>query len=393
MFVLQPAHEFGQFLRRELNSTDTSLHWDFFEFAVAWINRRGMQIIAEPARSFLAAGHAIRATVGLDFASTSLEGLDGLLQLEADGADITTHVFFDENPSCTFHPKVYLFRNGARARLIVGSNNMTGAGLRTNIEASLCLDCSLDDSTLVAAMEALSQWRNPQSEFRSKRLTSALLSELSDCGLVRSEADIQRWQNAAAARVVAARAVRFGRSITRRRDSAQNYEAVRIAGTLLPHAIPPLVADPIPDREPEEVLLMRVRKRRDGRQVQISMRVLENSFLNAVNTVLLADGTTRHIGFNEARGSHNTARFEAPELADMANPVARFRRVSIHGRSEILFELFDADAEGEGEEILRQLEEGISTPPYMNLAQLRQEQTALSTSNRETAQWYRLAID
>ena len=68
-----------------------------------------------------------------------------LLDLEDEWTHITTHVFHDKNPACTFHPKVYLFTNSNNARLFVGSNNMTRAGLGTNIEAALGVTGALSD--------------------------------------------------------------------------------------------------------------------------------------------------------------------------------------------------------------------------------------------------------
>lgn len=133
MFIVQPTSSFGDVIGEELRSEEAGQRqWQTFEFAVAWVNRPGAERIKEPMRAFLAAGGCIRATVGLDFGSTSYEGLGSLLDLEGEGTDITTHVFCDENPACTFHPKVFLFSNAERARLFVGSNNMTGAGLDTN---------------------------------------------------------------------------------------------------------------------------------------------------------------------------------------------------------------------------------------------------------------------
>ena len=140
---------------------------------------------------------------------------------------------------------------------------------------------------------------------------------------------------------------------------------------------------------------MRVRPRRNGMQLQISMRVLEASFMKGAGEVILTDGSRREIGYNVARGVRNTARFEAPEMQGMKNPVARFQWVDAGGSEGeadrvMRFEIFDADSDGDGAKILRKLEEGISTPPVTNLQKLSREGTVLSKSNREIAQWYLL---
>jgi HKD family nuclease len=57
-----------------------------------------------------------------------------------------------------FHPKIYLVRGGEHARLVVGSANLTLAGLNNNIEAGLVLDLDLgnaDDKALVDNIEML----------------------------------------------------------------------------------------------------------------------------------------------------------------------------------------------------------------------------------------------
>jgi hypothetical protein len=111
--------------------------------------------------------------------------------------------------------------------------------------------------------------------------------------------------------------------------------------------------------------------------------------------VILTDGSPREIGYNMARGKPNTARFEAPEMQEMATPVARFRWVSVErpggGVDKVLqCELFDADNSRVGAEIFQKLKDGIASPPVTNLAFLGREETVLSKSDQDHSQWYRL---
>lgn len=140
---------------------------------------------------------------------------------------------------------------------------------------------------------------------------------------------------------------------------------------------------------------MRVRPRRNGNQLQISMKILEASFMHGVQEVVSGGGTTRPIGYNMARGVRNTARFEAPELRGIQNPVARFQWVVIRvaglaPKRVLQYEIFDANVDAQGRAILKKLRDGISTPPLMKLEDLSQEETVLSISNTNNAQWYRL---
>jgi hypothetical protein len=153
---------------------------------------------------------------------------------------------------------------------------------------------------------------------------------------------------------------------------------------------------------PGEVMLMRVRPRRDGKQLQISVKVHESNFMNRARTLVsAANGSRKEIGGSVTKRGEkgealNTLHFEAPELRGMDNPVARFSWVARAvpkkaARNILQYEVFDAATSTEGKEILQKLEEGISKPPKTNLSQLSRDETVLSKRDRKRAQWYRLA--
>ncbi len=384
MFIVQPIVSFADIICNELKSgTSSNANWHTFEFAVAWVNQAGARMVTEAVRDFLGRGGRVRATAGLDFGSTTYEGLEAFLSLEASGLDITTHVFCDENPACTFHPKVFLFSNGEFARLFVGSNNMTAGGLETNIEVTIGCFGALDHDAIRDARRILSSWRDESTESRSRRLTRPLLDKLYNRGYVSTELEIRNRRTDDKVGRRSAGEPLFGRSPATPRRSGypatprkvKRGEAAQSASTA--------------------TLLMRVRARRNGNQLQISMKVLEASFMNGAAEVVSVGGTTRRIGFNRARGGRNTARFEAPEMTRVKNPVARFRWVNVGAdqgapRRVLQYEIFDAESDPEGARIFRKLEEGIGNPPVTDLAALSVDETVLSTSTRQKAQWYRL---
>lgn len=387
MFIVQPDSNFGDFVCEELLSANGSqLQWHAFEFAVAWVNRSGAQKIREAARDFLVRGGDIRATVGLDFGSTTYEGLSSLLDLEGSGS-VTTHVFCDENPACTFHPKVFLFSNAERAHLFVGSNNMTGAGLQTNVEATFRFSSALDNDAISVARRQLASWRT-ESDSRVRRLTRELLEELRNRKYVLTEDELRERRKSQSRPASSQERPLFGRS-SLSRGKSDHRPGNRSRSKRAPR--PTLGA----------VLLMRVRPRRNGGQFQISMKVLEASFMKGAKEVVSPDGARRAIGYNlatrtgSAQTVKNTARFEAPEMMGMKNPVARFRWIDI-GRSSgnpekvLQYEIFDAASSAEGVKILKSLQDGIVSPPVTNLEQLSQEQTVLSVREPSKAQWYRL---
>jgi HKD family nuclease len=171
MFHNQPlVHRFGKALTDDLVSEE----WGRAEFAVAWVRRSGTQHLAAPFRAFLKSGGTMQITVGVDIENTSHEGLKDLLALEYDGS-IETFIHHNE-AEVTFHPKVYLLRNEENARLIVGSNNLTGAGLFLNTEAGLQIDAPLSDPVITAARTALAAWRDPSG--LARRLDETLLGDL-----------------------------------------------------------------------------------------------------------------------------------------------------------------------------------------------------------------------
>ena len=145
---------------------------------------------------------------------------------------------------------------------------------------------------------------------------------------------------------------------------------------------------------------MRVRPRRTGTQLQISMQVHQGSFMNSAAEVVSAiDGAPRVIGYDHiTRGGRrvpNLARFEASEMAGMTNPVARFRWVEATGpnnleQRQLQYEIFDADSDDDGRQILTELRATISSPPIRNLRNLSRTTTVVSKSNLAIAQGYRL---
>lgn len=75
----------------------------------------------------------------------------------------------------TFHPKLYLFRNETRARLIVGSNNLTEPGFFTNTEVSLQVGVGIGDQVIAEALAALESWTDT-NEGLARELDTSLIS-------------------------------------------------------------------------------------------------------------------------------------------------------------------------------------------------------------------------
>lgn len=322
MFYNQPlAHRFGKELASEIEGSK----WSRIEIAVAWVRHSGMQHLNSSFRLFLERGGFVQVVVGIDIENTSVEGLRDLLMLQAYG---TIDIFIHHNEaSTTFHPKVYLLRNDKEARLIVGSNNLTQAGLFINTEAGLQIDASLSDPLIQEVCTAMANWRNPDTGFALK-LDDTLLDDLVSMGYVLDE-----------------------NTLNKRRDSSNKTSIPRQSkkGQALfktqRYTAPPIDSNFVSSAQlPGTVLLMRVRRASETErrtQIQIPIRVLESNFFFGISE-LTSDHDGRIHKFIEAwaRGVLNTIKIEVPEIEPMGDPVLRLEKTD----DAIRYRAYDANA-------------------------------------------------
>lgn len=350
MFYNQPlAHRFGKALADDLESGQ----WQRIEMAVAWVRRSGTKHVASSFRKFLREGGVAQITVGVDIENTSHEGLSDLLSWRSAG-EIETYIHHNE-ASVVFHPKVYLLRNDTQARLIVGSNNLTEAGLFLNTEAGLQLDAPLTDQVITDARTALAAWRDPASDL-ARRLDTTLLNDMLALGYIFPEEELRR---------------------RRKRSDAQSKKK-RPPGSQALFKFQRVTRPGIPTASgrgtniPGTVLLMRVRRSR-GTQVQIPFRVFETPFFAGFTKIVSAqDGHPR--GLNPA-GGRNTLKVEMRETENMTDPVLRLERTA----TAILYEVFDS-ASVLGAPILRALVNGFAIDPPV---------TSQTIPDRTRATWWR----
>lgn len=345
------AHRFGVALVGCIEGSE----WQSFEAAVAWVRRSGTQHLIPSLRGFLRRGGSVQITVGVDIENTSEEGLQDLLDLGTSGR---AEIFVYHNEfEVTFHPKVYLFTTTDRARLIVGSNNLTEAGLYANTEAGLQIDGRPQDPVMVEARQALESWRDP-AEKLVRPLDAALLADLVREGYVFSERVLrQRRRQATEGR---ARSSRTRQLFARKRITVPSFRPV------LPQV--------------GLVLLMRVRRASETArrtQVQLPIRVVRTQFFQGANELISGHDGRRHaIVQASARGGINTLKVEIPEIEPMNEPVLRLERAP----TGIVYEVYDAGSVL-GWPIMDALRIGLrTTPPTTSL-------TLPSKPHRST--WFR----
>lgn len=105
---------------------------------VAFAKNSGVLRIKDDLKSFKEKGGRVNIYVGIDLGGTSYEALTALL-VHTDSLNV-----IHAEKSQTFHSKIYQFSGKHKEIIIVGSHNLTGGGLWTNVESSVHL--SLDAS-------------------------------------------------------------------------------------------------------------------------------------------------------------------------------------------------------------------------------------------------------
>jgi HKD family nuclease len=115
---------------------------------VAFINESGVRQIEA---QLLANTASVTVFAGIRNDATSYQGL-----VRLHDAVNTLYTVDTSARTFIFHPKLFLVRGKERARLLVGSANLTFAGLNRNIEAGMLLDFDLtdeDDRVLIDEIE------------------------------------------------------------------------------------------------------------------------------------------------------------------------------------------------------------------------------------------------
>ncbi len=104
-------------------------------FAVAYARWDGLGLISEKLEQFLRAGGVLETAYGFDNDVTSPDSfLYGLYLKELYPGNVYCGAYEDKYRNAVFHPKLLLFEGKDYFQAIVGSANLTGAGLSRNIE-------------------------------------------------------------------------------------------------------------------------------------------------------------------------------------------------------------------------------------------------------------------
>jgi len=133
-YVGAPAHRPLGFLRTLLDRSDEAL------LAVAYVRKAGVGLIEREVRALRRRGGTLRVLTTFDFGLTQPVALEALMD---EGAEVKTARFADR----AYHPKIYLGRGTSGARALVGSANLTAAGLVRNVEGGVAA-CGSEAATI-----------------------------------------------------------------------------------------------------------------------------------------------------------------------------------------------------------------------------------------------------
>lgn len=171
---------FADVLSGEMNQAEQ------VDIATAWVRASGVGLLWQPLVNFVDRGGKLALVAGIDRDNTSFEGLAMLLNLTGEARIWVRH----NEASPIYHPKLYAFRTSNECRILVGSNNLTGAGLSQNEELSGLISQErrgdLEDS-----LEQYVTQITDESTGLVKRLDAALLDRLLAAGYIDTEARLR----------------------------------------------------------------------------------------------------------------------------------------------------------------------------------------------------------
>jgi len=131
--------------------------------------------------------------VGVDQEGTSKEALEEILNL-----NIGSYIFY-QNEAPIFHPKIYLFEGDNEIKLIVGSSNLTGRGLFTNVESSLLIEFDTTDTEGNSLLTNLKTYYKTLFDFSDNNLfkiSQDVIDDFTARGIVPDESERKRIYSA-----------------------------------------------------------------------------------------------------------------------------------------------------------------------------------------------------
>jgi HKD family nuclease len=338
---------FVDVLRKEIAQAE---HVDI---ASAWARASGVGLLWKALTELLDRGGSIRAVVGLDRENTSIEGLEMLLKLQGQVELWIRH----NEASSIYHPKLYAFETATHARVYIGSNNLTGAGLSSNEELSAFLTEAKGGALQNSVGEYMAALIDT-TENLARPLDTGFLKQLIDAGYVLPEARL-RGKSARSSAANAKAGALFGFKTPKRR---------KVPPELLAGPIEPSPAGPSADWKRVFVKLRLARGTQGQLPVPVAhelrRRLGEKEIDGPIPIILKNNDVPRVISPTFAKRSPdhaNTYKIEA--LASEEDPVIKVELIG----NQVLVEQFDT-ATPAGKAILRFVLDGLHTDPVQTVS-------------------------
>lgn len=121
---------------------------------------RGLASLISSSEGF----NSFNLIVGIDQQGTPKEALE-----EVYNIGINSYIFY-QSEKVIFHPKIYLFEGSDKTSLIVGSSNLTAAGLFKNVESSLLIEFENNDEEGKELLLSIKQYYNTLFDFSDPNL-------------------------------------------------------------------------------------------------------------------------------------------------------------------------------------------------------------------------------
>ena len=127
----------------------------------------------------------VKFFIGIDNKITSEDALEFLLN-----EDIETYIYYDESSyRKIYHPKLFLFEGKDVSRIIIGSSNLTGQAINSNVEASIQIDLESNDFNSLTEIKEYYSSILDLSSPNIKLLTKEYLEILKKRGLLSNGED------------------------------------------------------------------------------------------------------------------------------------------------------------------------------------------------------------
>lgn len=161
-------------------SSHLSYILQFFEEAeeiwigTAFLKNSGLNLIQQAIKKHLKNKKSISILAGQNFGLTEPVALIQLHKLMRNNPLTSLRLDLASEKNSVFHPKLYLFKMGKKARIIAGSANLTRGGLISNQEISTVIKCNTEDQIWKKSIDYFNERLSPEN---SKKITAFAIKQ------------------------------------------------------------------------------------------------------------------------------------------------------------------------------------------------------------------------